>query len=548
MPQFGVSVDESGRLPVVVRQRLAVEVKDPSTEVGQALYSEIPVQVQAAVQADPNIAQKAADAAAAISAQGVLAPYIKTVTLNDQRGRVVLPTEDLPSLVQNAANGTRFLGVSGAVYTIDRMLAFAGSGIEFNLNGATLRLSDTAQRTIDPDRIIFFGGSSVDCKVHNGYVAKRPSAENAGGGRSVQIHGVHNTVDLLKMTPGTKIDTGIGAMQGRDHVITRNDVTGAPITYSWAGVSGTLCEYNTVRDAPSNALGGVGNGGTGVYNKDCVVRFNRVINCGRIGIEDYGNTLRTLIHHNYLEGCATMGISAVGIAPVVTENLETNPGTQYGIECAGNGAQVFNNVIIWTDPSTATGLIFNQANVESGIFPEYVGVAFGGNRIVNAKVAYHFRGKLGTVSGNLGDVVDPGNTGVLNEVETVRSITLTGGSIIFTKPAKSGVGNRDGVLGVTSASVLTVTGITIGFLLGSAGSSVDTFVRPSSDLGTQISGCTFDAGGRTDTNKPFLGRLDNVKQKGCQITNNLFKGGATLKTSSFDTALSVTTPNLVMST
>lgn len=75
MAHFGVAVDESGRLPLVVRQRLAVEVKDPTTEVGQALYSEIPKQVQAAVQADPNIAQKAAEAAAAISAQGVLAPY-----------------------------------------------------------------------------------------------------------------------------------------------------------------------------------------------------------------------------------------------------------------------------------------------------------------------------------------------------------------------------------------------------------------------------------------------------------------------------------------
>ncbi|QPH41288.1 glycosyl hydrolase family 28-related protein [Pedobacter endophyticus] len=157
----------------------------------------------------------------------------------------------------------------------------------------------------------------------------------------------------------------ISGSKSKQNIIKNNKVHTLGIKYAENGADFTLVENNVLTNAYSNAITANGNN-AGDEIEGCKVIKNTILNAGRMGIEDWGNTNGTVIEGNKLTGTGVdpaqehdgIGISAVGVNVNVLNNEVTNS-RLYAIEARGNyGVQVTGNKLLNNPLSTAIILNF----------------------------------------------------------------------------------------------------------------------------------------------------------------------------------------------
>ncbi|RZK21667.1 MAG: hypothetical protein EOO86_00300 [Pedobacter sp.] len=156
----------------------------------------------------------------------------------------------------------------------------------------------------------------------------------------------------------------VSGSQSKNNIIRNNDIHSLGIKYAENGADFTIVEENTITNSYSNAITGNGNKkGDEVLGSQ--IKKNVILNAGRMGIEDWGNTDGTVIDGNRLEGTGVdpsqahdgIGISAVGVNVLIKNNQVTDSKI-YAIEARGNyGIEVSNNIL--KNSSSATGIILN---------------------------------------------------------------------------------------------------------------------------------------------------------------------------------------------
>lgn len=156
----------------------------------------------------------------------------------------------------------------------------------------------------------------------------------------------------------------ISGSGSKNNNILKNEVRTLGIRYAENGADSTKVEANILINAYSNALSATGNNETDKI-VGCKVLNNQVINAGRMGIEDWGNTEGSLIEGNNISGTGKdpkqavdgIALSAVGMRTSVIKNTIAN-GQLYGIEVRGNyGAVLSGNDI--SSNANVTGIILN---------------------------------------------------------------------------------------------------------------------------------------------------------------------------------------------
>ncbi len=152
--------------------------------------------------------------------------------------------------------------------------------------------------------------------------------------------------------------------QSKRNIIRKNNIYSLGIKYAENGADSTIVEQNIINHSYSNAITGNGNNSEDEI-LGAQITNNLISEAGRMGIEDWGNTVGTIIDGNQLAGTGIdvaqalegIGISAVGVNTVVKNN-EVTDSRVYAIEVRGNyGVEVSNNVL--RNNPLATGIILN---------------------------------------------------------------------------------------------------------------------------------------------------------------------------------------------
>lgn len=156
----------------------------------------------------------------------------------------------------------------------------------------------------------------------------------------------------------------VSGTSSRNNVIRQNNINTLGVRYAENGADSTLVDSNTLIKSYGNALTATGN-----HPSDrivgCKVLKNTISNAGRMGIEDWGNTLGTLIQDNHISETGSdpkqaedgIALSAVGIITAVVKNTIT-ASKLYAIEVRGNYGVVVSGNDISSNPNS-TGIILN---------------------------------------------------------------------------------------------------------------------------------------------------------------------------------------------
>ncbi|GGI26927.1 hypothetical protein GCM10008119_25100 [Pedobacter mendelii] len=187
----------------------------------------------------------------------------------------------------------------------------------------------------------------------------------------------------------------ISGIASKNNIIKANEINTLSIRYAEDGADSTTVESNVINKSYSNALTSTGNH-ISDFISGCKVLNNKVLNAGRMGIEDWGNTEGTIIRGNSISGTGKdpkqamdgIALSAVGKNTTVSNNIITD-GKIYGIEVRGNyGVNVTGNQIYTA--SNTTGIILNftflppEANLPQAIVDN--------NKITDAFIGLHIFG------------------------------------------------------------------------------------------------------------------------------------------------------------
>ncbi|MET4082570.1 hypothetical protein ABIB40_002530 [Pedobacter sp. UYP30] len=156
----------------------------------------------------------------------------------------------------------------------------------------------------------------------------------------------------------------VSGTDSKKNIINGNEINTLGIRYAENGADSTVVDANILTKAYSNALTATGNHPSN-FILGCKVLNNKVLNAGRMGIEDWGNTDGTLIRGNSIDGTGKdpnqaidgIALSAVGTNTSVVNNVIKH-GKVYGVEVRGNyGVRVSGNKI-YGGPAF-TGIILN---------------------------------------------------------------------------------------------------------------------------------------------------------------------------------------------
>lgn len=276
-------------------------------------------------------------------------------------------------------------------------------------------------------------------------------------------------------------------------------VTGSTFTgCELGGYSPVGCTFssNTIVNAPQNGIGFAGYAANPCLNNRYTA--NVIQNCGRIGIEEYPaegvNSCRgTVVDRNQITAPVSMGVSCMGLDPVIIRNFITNPGWA-GIEVVGNNCFVGSNTITSstygaagicvnsTDPSITGNSALVNGNAVVG--------CFNGITLVATQSAAPMRNVV--VSANV--VTDCSNYGVncLTGFEA-GGLQANGNVVTFTKPSQSGQTR----IGIKTSNNVSLNGNRVVYATTSAGG-------PSADMPVSLVGnnvklanSVIDGGGRT---------------------------------------------------
>jgi len=187
----------------------------------------------------------------------------------------------------------------------------------------------------------------------------------------------------------------ISGVLSKSNIILNNEVLTLGIRYAENGADSTRVEANILTNAYSNALSATGNNETDKI-MGCAVLNNRIVDAGRMGIEDWGNTDGSLIQGNSIAGTGKdpkqaldgIALSAVGTHTSVIKNVIID-GQIYGIEVRGNyGALVNGNNV--SSNANSTGIILNYTfpTPDQNLKP----VLVSGNKITGGKLGLHIFG------------------------------------------------------------------------------------------------------------------------------------------------------------
>jgi hypothetical protein len=181
-------------------------------------------------------------------------------------------------------------------------------------------------------------------------------------------------------------------------VIKGNKLYTVGIEYAEAGASRTLVQNNYVKNAHGIGINGHGNS-TSVC-ADNVITDNVVEYPGNMGIEDWGNTVGTIIKNNTILHTGqdpahredAMGISAVGARPQILNNKITDAWMYY-IEIGGNSNKTVDGNIINDTRGLATGIIINYTDTSSiNQTNTNNKVTITNNQILNCELGIHYYG------------------------------------------------------------------------------------------------------------------------------------------------------------
>ena len=434
----------------------------------------------------------------------------------------------------SAPDGAVIRGRKDAIYRLSNTLV-PPSGITIDFNGAGIRAgASRAGQLASQDDLINCQNKS-DVTMKNGRFLQPASEYGGASERSVILlrDGARNVVTRCQFTDATGGDVAV-RVRGANAVdceVSYNTVTGYGIVYSQDGSDRTRCFYNVVDEAPSNGLTGSGNGTLDVtYNDDCRVIGNTVTNAGRMGIEDWRQTRRTIISQNFVynpgqAGGISMGISAVGSDMLIEGNTVIDPGG-FGIELGSSGSRCLGNLVEYTTAGVSgdDGIKVD----DSGVNGEY-GCIIKGNLIRGAYRAIHTFFTFGAVLINGNHIDDWAFRGI--EHQGAGNVSLVGNIFRQSSPNNSGV-TRMGINMGTGSPALAVVGNTVMFTPeADGGSHQDIMLQFSSAANQLVCGNTFDAGGVTS---PLAPRVDSNGQTGAdaRIMFNAFLNGATLFVSS----------------
>lgn len=150
----------------------------------------------------------------------------------------------------------------------------------------------------------------------------------------------------------------------KGNILSENQIKSLGIRYAENGADSTIVDGNFLEKAYSNALSATGNDPLD-FSVGCKVLNNTILEAGRMGIEDWGNTDGTLIDGNTIDGSGYdpkqaldgIAISAVGKNTFVFNNT-VKSAKIYAVEVRGNYGVIVRKNKIFSDPST-TGIILN---------------------------------------------------------------------------------------------------------------------------------------------------------------------------------------------
>jgi hypothetical protein len=431
--------------------------------------------------------------------------------------------EDLAAAVSRAPAWTHILMEPGRLYEVNAPIRVSKIGLVIDGQGASVRSgSHPTRETAELDHLFLLTGiDQVVKNIHfrpgvNGPKSTDPLAVN------VRLDGVRGTVRNCRFRTGSTMAVGVIQPAATNNRILENYVDGSAITYSWGGSGGTVVAGNLIENSPGNALSGVGNGDS--PNEDCWVTDNIVTNAGRMGIEDWNNTQRTVIRGNSVRTAANIGISAVGQSCIVEGN-DVIDSAYAGIETGCNGSVIRGNKIRWCAAAEDNG----HGIIVDGHASEFQsGATVSQNLLHNCTNGVTVWNTLTvvTISGNV--ISDPIYHGLHME-STADAVTCNTNMVRFNKPGESSSGFRTGIL--AGARALSVSGNTVTYSSTSGGSAADIAIKPTAN-GVLLLGNTVIGGGRTDANKPTITSFGGTPV-GVVIANNAFLAGATLVTDFF---------------
>jgi hypothetical protein len=426
--------------------------------------------------------------------------------------------EDLGTAVANAGTNSRLLLEPRATFDINAPIPIASDNLTIDGQGAFVGIgSAPTDETALSDLIFRLTGT--DQTIENINFVSSATGNNSDGALSanVRLEGVRGVVRACTFSTGSVVAVACIGSKATANKILRNQVFGSGVTYSWDGASTTVVSGNTINNAPENALSGTGNHGA-TSNKDCWILDNTIINCGRMAIEDWGLTERTIIRGNRINGCVDIGISAVGRGALIEGNTVVSADGG-AIEFATNGIVCRGNTINHEAPTLKIGAAIQVNSTHS---PPQRGALISGNMIHNPAVGIWLIGDIDAVNivGNV--FTDTISSAIEASPTSSDGVTISGNTFWFNTPASYSWG-RAGIAVLTPA---TVTGNVFHYTTASAGgSSVEYPIR--AQVPSIITGNVIDGGGRTDAQKPRVSTYGDTVEN-LVIVANHFRGGATL--------------------
>ncbi|MGK6351569.1 glycosyl hydrolase family 28-related protein [Parapedobacter sp. DT-150] len=260
-----------------------------------------------------------------------------------------------------------------------------------------------------------------------------------------------------ELTPTTEYNQAIDVNSGCiDNKITDCRIYGAGIRYTASGAIGTLVERCLIINASANGMTANGNAAEPVTGH--ILKDNTLRNCNRMGIEDYGDVLGTIITGNVIDNVGvlehSMCISAVGNKSIVSGNILSGF-TEYGIENAGNsGNVVTGNIITGT---AGIGIIANLTIDMQNIERPYGNMVICSNSIEGPTYGIRMFGNVYDASVTItSNVLNNCRNGITIESLTSNSTSamIVGNSVYYKGPDT--VGARIGLRIVTGTTTKVI--------------------------------------------------------------------------------------------
>ncbi|CAM3568391.1 right-handed parallel beta-helix repeat-containing protein [Smaragdicoccus niigatensis] len=316
----------------------------------------------------------------------------------------------------------------------------------------------------------------------------------------------------------------IGIWMVRCTTCTVSSCTLSGCTLGGYSPSGCVFTKNTITNASGNAISFAGYDAAPALNNKYTA--NVIQNCGRIGIEEYptegtDSCRGTVIDGNRITTATSMGISAVGMNPTITNNTIQNAGWT-GIEVLGNYAYISGNNISSTNYSGA-GICVNSTDPS---FPDAKTTVTGntltglgtGITLIAQKQEAPLRNV--TVSSNtLTNCADFGIIG-LNGYEAGGN-QINSNTFSLTAPTQA---NRNRIA-LKTGNNISLSGNKITYKPNSAGVSVDMPIHLVGN-NVKLSNTVVDGGWRTKNLLPSASVAPAGSYTGWQYINNRYINGA----------------------